>query len=201
MARQLNRQRILITQAGLVSVLLASLFTQPLMHDGLAIHHVLDIIGSALVMVCAIGRVYSTAFLGGHKNAELITYGPFSIVRNPLYMFSFIGVCGVVLISCHLVFILTIPALFAWTYLALIKREEAFLLEHFGEAYRTYMQTTPRLLPKFRLYQAPETVPMCPRFMLKALRDCTLWLLIFPMFELIEKLQESGIVQMYFLLP
>ena len=34
-------------------------------------------------------------YVGGRKNAELVTTGPYSMMRNPLYFFSLLGVAGV----------------------------------------------------------------------------------------------------------
>jgi protein-S-isoprenylcysteine O-methyltransferase Ste14 len=201
MAKQLNRRRLLYTKLGLVAVLLLSLFSYPTFVEGQFMHGALDMVGSVLVGACALGRLYATAFLGGHKNQNLIVDGPFSMVRNPLYFFSFVGVCGVVLISNHLTFMLVVPPLFLSIYLSLIVREEVFLKEHFGEAYVQYCAATPRIWPKLSLYRAAESVQMQPKFMVKALRDSILWLSILPLFELIEELQQTGMVAVVLHIP
>ncbi len=201
MAQDLNKRRIRYTKMGLIAVLLLGFVTQPLLDGEGAVRTCFDVLGAVLVSVCALGRLYCTAFLGGHKNTTLVAHGPFSMVRNPLYFCSFIGVCGVALLSNYLMFIVVVPTLFLSIYIPLIKREELFLAEHFGESYRAYCASVPRLFPNFRLYQAPETVPMQPRFMLYALRDSILWLSILPLFVLIEELHEAGILATYFQLP
>ncbi|MBL0318599.1 MAG: isoprenylcysteine carboxylmethyltransferase family protein [Alphaproteobacteria bacterium] len=164
------------------------------------LHDALDLIGYGLITVCALGRVYTSAFLGGFKNAELIHYGPFSVVRNPLYCFSLLGVTGIAFISNHLVIILAVPLFFLWMYHLLVKREEVFLKEKFGQAYIDYMQTTPRFFPKFSLYTAPETVLMSPHFIKKAFGDALSWFVALPIIEFIEYLQTNHIVKPLFTL-
>ena len=52
-------------------------------------------VGIALILVCIAGRTWCTAYIGGRKKRELVTTGPYSIVRNPLYVFTLIGAVGV----------------------------------------------------------------------------------------------------------
>jgi protein-S-isoprenylcysteine O-methyltransferase Ste14 len=52
------------------------------------IHEPFEYVGYALVIVCVVGRIWCSAYVGGYKNTKLIDTGPFSIVRNPLYVFS-----------------------------------------------------------------------------------------------------------------
>jgi hypothetical protein len=83
MARSLNGNRIRDTRIALILCFSLVILTKQLFSVHTALHEIFDILGYLLVAACAIGRVYCTAFLGGHKNTALITYGPFSISRNP----------------------------------------------------------------------------------------------------------------------
>ena len=85
--------------------------------------------------------------LEASPDQELVTTGPYSYVRHPLYLAFllmltstgllssnwFIGVVGVLLIAS--ITVVRIPA------------EEALLSQRFGEQYREYRQRTPALLP------------------------------------------------------
>ena len=51
--------------------------------------------GLILVGVGTLGRVWASMYISGYKDKDLVTEGAYSIVRNPLYVFSFIGVVGV----------------------------------------------------------------------------------------------------------
>lgn len=201
MAKQLNKNRIRLTKLVLILSLILTIFTVPLERSDTPGHEVLDMLGSLLIGACAMGRLFCTAFLGGYKNQSLITYGPFSVSRNPLYFCSFLGACGIALISNHLTLMVVIPGCFLLVYLALIAREEGFLREHFGEEYAAYCARVPRFFPKFHLYTVPETVPMVPKYMVKALKDSVLWFCVLPFFEVVEKLQDMGFLHAFFTLP
>lgn len=175
-----------------VIALLIIFFTKSYIREETELHQFIEWIGYFMVAICVIGRVYCTAFLGGHKNAKLVTYGPFSVCRNPLYAFSLVGITGIALISNHLVLIFTIPLVIFLVYLSLIKREEGFLRQEFGNAFDAYCARVPRLIPKLSLYEAPETIPMNPRFLLRSIKDGIWWFAAFPLIELIEWLQDTG---------
>lgn len=198
MAKALNKSRIRDTRLALILCFTLVLFTEQLFHYETAMHELFDMLGSVLIASCVVGRIYSTAFLGGHKNATLITYGPFSVTRNPLYFFSFIGACGIALMSNHALLFVIIPAMFLLVFHGVIRREETFLIEEFGEPYRAYCARVPRFFPRFSLYNAPETVPMVPKYLLKAAKDAVLWFLALPFFELIEYLQDIHIIRPLF---
>jgi protein-S-isoprenylcysteine O-methyltransferase Ste14 len=200
MARALNKSRIRDTRLVLILCFALVIFTEQVIRFKTPLHEMLDMLGSILVSLCVMGRIYSTAFLGGHKNALLVDYGPFSITRNPLYFCSFIGACGIALMSNHVVLMVLIPTLFCAVFFSVIQREEAFLREEFGAEYEAYCRKTPRFFPKFSLYHAPETVPLVPRFLLKSLNDAVLWLLALPFFECVEWLQHAGVIRPFFTL-
>jgi len=191
-AKKLNASRIRDSRLVVLVALAIIFFTKPYFTEETELHQLIEWVGYFLVAICVIGRVYCTAFLGGHKNAKLITYGPFSVCRNPLYAFSLIGILGVALISNHVVLIFTIPVFILIVYLSLIKREEDFLRQEFGAEFDAYCARVPRLIPKFSIYEAPDTIPMNPRFLLRSIQDGIWWFAAFPLIELIEYLQDTG---------
>ncbi|MCB4823096.1 methyltransferase family protein [Roseicella aerolata] len=84
-------------------------------------------------------------FAGGH----LVQDGVYSVVRHPQYTGIFLAVLG------QLVHWPTIPTLalapfIVWLYVRLARREEARLVEKFGEAYRDYRRRVPMFLPRWR---------------------------------------------------
>lgn len=201
MARALNLSRIRDTRVVGFILVLSFLVSNSRLPDGGALHELTEYLGYFLVIACVLGRVYSTAFLGGHKNESLIRQGPFSVVRNPLYVFSYIGIVGVSIMSQRLSVVVINAVLFALMYRALVKREEVFLAEKFGEDYRRYLQEVPRFIPNFALYAQPDEIALRPKYLLNAVKDGFAWFLIFPAFELIEHLQHIQVLPVLFSMP
>jgi len=201
MAKKLNKSRMRNSKIILISVLFICFLTKAFVPYETETHEIVEYIGYVLIAICALGRMYSTAFLGGYKNEKLITYGAFSVVRNPLYFFSLLGMTGIALISGHIVIIVAVPVVFVFIYHYLIGREEGFLLEAFGQEYKDYTAKTPRIIPDFRLHNAPETVGVVPKYLNKAFKDAIWWFAAFPVLELAEYVQEHGWIDPIFVIP
>ena len=194
MARDLNKTRMRNTRILMSLTILAGIFSKTLFPDETPIHESMDFLGYVLVTVCAVGRVYTTAFIGGVKNEKLVTWGPYSLCRNPLYFFSLCGAAGIGLMSTSLLALVVIFGGFFLIYISLIGREEMFLSEKFGADFASYKENTPRLWPSFRAWHYPEEMTCQPKFLNNAVRDAIWWFVPYPVFELAEWLQEVGIV-------
>lgn len=197
MAKSLNKKRIFGSKIALLATLVAVLATRQFFPEENIYHEWFELTGNALVGICVMGRVYATAFLGGFKNDRLIRHGVYSVMRNPLYFFSLLGITGIALMSNHLVVIIGLPVFFLVLYTRLIAREEAFLVEKFGAEYDAYRREVPALWPKISAYQAPETVEMAPHYLNKAFFDAIWWLAALPIIEVIEYVQDLPFFQIH----
>jgi protein-S-isoprenylcysteine O-methyltransferase Ste14 len=82
------------------------------------------------------------------ENAQLVTSGPYRWVRHPLYTMGTIAYLGFALISEN--WFIAIMSVLVFVMLSIrTPKEEARLIEKFGDEYRQYMQRTGRFLPKF----------------------------------------------------
>ena len=83
-----------------------------------------------------------------HNDHVLVTRGVYSTVRHPMYSsFVLFGVAQALLLPnwfAGLVALLAVGLMCA----VRIPHEEAMMSEHFGQAYRQYMQRTGRLIPR-----------------------------------------------------
>jgi protein-S-isoprenylcysteine O-methyltransferase Ste14 len=76
----------------------------------------------------------------------LVTEGVFRLSRNPLYTGGMLAMLGFAcLLNLDWLVILAIPNALLLHY-GVVKREEAYLAEKFGEAYRRYEAAVPRYL-------------------------------------------------------
>src|SRR5690606_35658520 len=104
-----------------------------------------------------VGRLWSTLYIGGRKSAQVVTGGPYSITRNPLYLFSSIAAAGVGAQMGSILATIGFGVFCALAFHFVILREEKFLKTALGEDYRAYLAAVPRFFPKFSLYREGDT--------------------------------------------
>ena len=98
----------------------------------------------------------------------LIVSGPFAYTRNPLYLGNIIIYLAIGIMSFAIFPYLQIFALifFFTQYYFIIKSEEEFLLNKYGDQYRDYLAKVPRFIPRIIPYKAQDIKQ--PPFKLKA---------------------------------
>lgn len=156
------------------------------------LHETMDWLGYFLIPFAVLGRAYCTCFIGGKKNEEVMDLGPYSVVRNPLYVFSFIGVVGIGLESASPLFFAVLVGAFLFYYPKVVRHEEQFLAHKFGEPYRDYMSRVPRWIPDFSKWHEPEFVRSQPKLIRKTMLDACIFFLPMPIFELLELAHAKG---------
>lgn len=185
--------------AVILAVLL--MISEPMLQQGSFIRDSLFWIGYILVIFGAFGRVYSSVFIGGRKNDEVVRSGVFSVVRNPLYVFSFIAMVGIGLQSGMLFITAILVAAFMLYYPVVVGKEELFLENKFGQPYIKYQQEVPRWIPNFKLWNEPEQADAKPKFIRKTIFDAAIFFLPFPGFAFIHFLQTHDILPIWLSLP
>ncbi len=155
------------------------------------------LIGAVLVGIATIGRIWCSMYITGYKTKTLITNGPYSMCRNPLYFFSLIGGLGIGLATETL----TIPVLFligfAIYYPHVIKREQNWLTKQHGEEYQRYCDKTPYFIPLISLLYEPEEYVIRPRKFRRNLFDAMGFIWIIGILELVEGLHEANILPVF----
>lgn len=185
---------------SLLAAVGVALFTTTLWGEG-AFHEGVEAFGLGAMVIAIVGRAWCSLYIGGRKKAEIVDTGPYSISRNPLYVFSYVGAFGVGAqtgsVSMGLLFLAITMVVFHFT----VAREEAWLRNAFGEPYAAYMRRTPRFGPDFSKWKDEETLSVRPEFFLATIRDGLVMLLAIPIFEAIEKLQDMGVLKALLHLP
>ena len=116
-------------------------------------------IGSLLIGLGEVIRLVSVAYAGPKTRSrrfvaeKLVIEGPYSIVRNPIYLGNFFIGLGF-LITTKALFpylpLVYIPIFFLY-YGAIVLAEEDFLEREFGEDFIKYKREVPRFIPRFPL--------------------------------------------------
>jgi protein-S-isoprenylcysteine O-methyltransferase Ste14 len=94
---------------------------------------------------------------GGVGATYLVVSGAFAHVRNPLYfgnMLIYTGI-GVMSLAWYPYLMLLTLAFFYLQYHIIIREEENFLLNKFGDSFQDYMNKVPRWIPTSSYYKNP----------------------------------------------
>lgn len=169
--------------------------------DGSIEHEGIELAGFFLIAFCIVGRTWCSLYIGGLKNKSLIDAGPYSITRNPLYVFSVIGAVGV---GAQLgsVVIAILAGIVTWAvFYILIFSEERHLRDRFGASFRNYMVRVPRFLPNFRLWRDMESLTIKPGIVRATFIDACVFLLSIPICESFDHLHDIGVVPVLFNVP
>jgi protein-S-isoprenylcysteine O-methyltransferase Ste14 len=164
-------------------------------HEGNLISTGLFLTGLVLVGIATVGRLWCSLYISGHKNAELITTGPYSLSRNPLYFFSLLGFAGIGFASetFTLGSVLIVAMLIG--YPAVIRQEEAALRARFGATFDAYCARVPRFLPMLSGYVEPETYVVNPRLFRRTMFDVVWFIWFVGIVEVVEALHEYHYVK------
>ncbi len=83
----------------------------------------------------------------GHKAASLNTTGPYSVVRNPLYIANGIIALGVALFPHAWIAPPVVTLLAVAYYACIVRSEEAYLKARFGDAFEAWAARVPAAIP------------------------------------------------------
>lgn len=153
-----------------------------------------------LAGIASLGRLWCSLYISGHKNNTLVTVGPYSMCRNPLYFFSLVGAVGVGLATETLSVPLIAVVFFSLYYPVVIRSEEARLARLHGEKFESYVRTTPSFFPRLSNLKEPEEYHVKPVIFRNNLFHALWFIWIIGILELIESLHEAGILPMYFMI-
>lgn len=165
------------------------------------VHVSLRLCGLGLILLCILGRTWCTLYIGGCKKRELITSGPYSTVRNPLYLFTIIGTVGIGLLAGSLAAALLFGSVALAVFAHTARREEAFLEDAFGEAFRSYAAKVPRFWPRLSAWRDADEVTIKPRVVVRTFADTSLFLAALPLIALKDLLQHEGTLAILLLSP
>jgi len=195
------KNRILCTRIIAIMTLLLILFTSHSWNENCFFDMAVQWIGYSLIFIATLGRMWCFVYISGYKDDQLIMLGPYSLVRNPLYVFSFTGALGLGLASENLLALLLMMILFCFLYPSVVEEEEEKLQRIYGELFENYKQKTPRWFPNFKNFQEPEEYLVKPRIFFKAMLESMWFMWFYMILQIIEKLHHMGILPILFNIP
>jgi protein-S-isoprenylcysteine O-methyltransferase Ste14 len=198
---KIAHQRMLVSRVFAVLIVLLVIFTMPSFEQDSLADILFETLGLFMLTICSMGRLWALLYISGKKTHEVVTEGPYSIVRHPLYFFSFIGAIGIGLVSENILVLGAIVIFYLSCYPLTILSEEKTLTKKFGQAYIDYAKRTPRFLPKPSLYQSPDHFAVNADIFLKNMAIGMWFIWIFIIFNFIEMLQIMGIIHVLLRVP
>lgn len=157
--------------------------------------------GILLISAAALGRIWCALYIAGRKNAELCTDGPYSLCRNPLYVFSFLGAVGFAFAVGALPLGLALVPVFWGYHHFVIQSEEAQLRSLFGSAYADYCARVPRFLPRPGLYWSRARLTIDLHNVIRALSEVAWFLVALAVAEVIGHLRNGDSLPTIFTWP
>jgi protein-S-isoprenylcysteine O-methyltransferase Ste14 len=146
-----------------------------------------DHIADAAGMVIILLGQYIRASARGYKSErhiekdKLITDGPYELVRNPMYLASFLIGLGMVLIILRLWMVPVYLLFFLLWYWPQIHNEQKWLVGKFGQQFTDYCSTTPCFFPRLRGLlglRQKEHLPIKLSWLRKELNTILMWFVI-----------------------
>jgi len=149
-----------------------------------------EIVSYLLVAVATVGRLWCGIYVFGRKSKVLCMDGPYSICRNPLYIFTFLGALGVATASNRLALIVGFAFIYCFYYFLVVKFEEKRLSQLFGREYEAYCARVFRFWPNFRNYRSRPHIEINPHILMRAMvKGMWFFGLVFAL-EIIESLKR-----------
>jgi len=175
--------------------------TTSLSPSGSNMHELIEWIGIVLIVICIIGRTWTSLYISGRKIKDLVDIGPYSVTRNPLYLFSVIGAAGAGAQLGSVVVALIFALIAAGVFYVVTLREEKLLAELHGAAYADYTARIPRFIPNPRLWRDVPALTITPPRVVATFADAMVFLLAVPVAETLEWLQDTGVLPVLLVLP
>jgi len=115
------------------------------------------IVGLILILLGEMVRIWAAGHL--QKNETLTVSGPYSYVKNPLYIGSILITAGFCILADNIYLLAAATFMFCFHYIPYKKRVEGDrLTKIFGKQYEDYDEAVPEYLPRWTPY-SKERIP------------------------------------------
>jgi protein-S-isoprenylcysteine O-methyltransferase Ste14 len=158
-------------------------------------------VGIFAIAGAVFGRLWSALYIGGRKKYELVMGGPYAAVRNPLYVASLTGIFGIGLVFGSFTVAFGATFICFLIFDRIVRSEEIFLRQAFGDAYRRYCEETPRWWPNWSRAEVSGNVTIDVAVVLRTMREAMIFFAVLGLQPLISLYDESGALPGLFVLP
>jgi protein-S-isoprenylcysteine O-methyltransferase Ste14 len=157
--------------------------------------------GFVLVVAAVLGRLWTTLFIAGRKETELVREGPYSVCRHPLYLCSVIASLGIALTTRSVTLTVGLPVLIGVVAGIAARREDHALSLAHRDDWSRYRDAVPGFRPAWSRHRMPDRVSVPPAIYRKAFLDAASFLALWLAVLLLETLRTGGAWPALFRLP
>lgn len=155
-------------------------------------YYLSGVLGFVFVTFACLGRIWTSMFIAGHKDVELVTTGPYALCRHPLYACSILGALGLGLTTRSLLLTGIVVVLIAALVIYAASCEEQFLADAFPGQFGAYVLATPNMWwPSARATGLPEQLAVQPAVFRKAFLDAGSFFLLYLLVALAAEYRLS----------
>jgi protein-S-isoprenylcysteine O-methyltransferase Ste14 len=185
------RKRVLAV-AGVLAGLVVAVHRSAWPVDSLAYQSLVRF-GVVVIAAAVAGRVWAWVALGNRRRWQMMTDGPYSLVRHPLYACSILGTFGIGTQTGSFVMavLITLPVLIIFTQAALV--EERDMGPRFGAEFEAYCARTWRFVPNPSNWSASKTLTVDYRQLARSVRDASAFGLAIPIMLLVDWARGSSL--------
>lgn len=172
------RIRLPLTAVCIVSGVALTVLTRPWLAADSATGLALTGLGMTFVASGIAVRLWALASIGQRKTKQLVTTGPYSLTRNPLYLGTLLIVLGfLALWQSPVLAALVVPPILLYPF-GVVPAEERVLRGEFGAEFDAYCARTPRWWPRLRGYVSERQLAIgTPGFRREV--QCGVWWMFF----------------------
>ena len=190
----MRKWRIVILRLLILPAAFLVVFVGPSWQRDSMLAYWVEFIGYIIVILGLWIRMWATLYIGQRKSKQLITEGPYSICRNPLYWGTFLiafgaGLCFESIPLAIFALVVMVPV-----HILVAKAEEKHLEEIFGEEYEKYKHTIPAFMPSLKHYQKRSDITVSTRAMRRVAIETAFVLLLPEIEDIVELLQGHGVI-------
>ena len=195
----IEKLRLIISKIFVGFLFVLVIFASSLWEDKAPfVTSLLFFLGAILVGIASMGRLWCSVYIAGYKTGHLVTQGPYSMCRNPLYFFSLVGGLGVGFASETLLIPLLILIAFVAYYPFVIKSEEAELIVKHKSEFENYLKSVPVFFPNTSLLKEPEEYVVKPKIFRQHMFDTLLFIWLLGALVVLKELHELQIIPTLF---
>lgn len=117
--------------------------------ENMVLRNTCEVVGFVLIVLGALLRMSGRGFKMyiSRQSTALVTAGPYKLVRNPMYLGTFLIGVGFIFPLFPLWTIAIFAGVFYLRFIIQIKKEQEYLLTSFGESYKEYCKKVPAFIP------------------------------------------------------